>query len=97
MAGTYPNDWRAAERAVDHAEPQANLTTQAQYVVERIGKLHSELERLNERMHGPRPSPVKNALTTGTTGEPALRLSLERASALLSDCENELAEAMNRL
>lgn len=88
-------DWGGAERPT--SEPQTNLTTQAQYVVERIGKLHSELERLNERLHGPRPSPVKNAMTTGTSGEPALRLSLERASGLLSDCEKELAEAMQRL
>lgn len=90
--------WRGGEEPVATvAPPGASLAGDAVSLANGLSRLHEALTTLNDRLHGPRPRPAPDAGKTSPLGEPALRLTLDRALALVSACEGELAEAMGRL
>lgn len=96
----YPTDWRGVGGPVvarDVAPPGASLAGDAASLVNGLARLHETLTTLNERLHGPRPRPASDGSKPSTLGEPALRLTIDRALQLVSACEGELAEAMQRL
>lgn len=82
----------------DAAPPGASLVGDALALASGLSRLHEALTTLTDRLHGPRPRPApETAKGASALGEPALRLTIDRALALLAACEAELAEAMGRL
>lgn len=98
----YPSDWRGCGVAIsprDVAPPGASLAGDAVSLVNGLSRLHEALTTLNDRLHGPRPRPAPDNGKAGSTlvADITLRLTLDRALALVSACEAGVAEAMGRL
>lgn len=93
-------DWRGVPVGAQAvAPPGASLAGDAVSLANGLSRLHETLTTLNDRLHGPRPRPAPDNGKAGSTlvADIALRLTLDRALALVSACEGELAEAMQRL